>query len=142
MSEFEIKCTNCGKPMALSQALAGPILDAERRKAEAEAERRFAAERQVTEREATKVRAEDAETIAALQRAAETKDGELAKACLWRAVKFNNAVAVHVIRGRAVNHHVVLILEKTREHFADDVGHAHRENSQGTATTLHIGAKS
>jgi hypothetical protein len=81
MSELSIPCPECGASIELTEALAGPMLEAERRKAVAAAERRFAADRSVIEEAAAaKARAESASMIAALERATETKDAELAKA--------------------------------------------------------------
>lgn len=83
MSELSIPCPECGASIELTEALAGPLLEAERRKAADAAdaaERRFAADRSVIEEAAAaKARADSASTIAAMERAAEAKDAELAK---------------------------------------------------------------
>ena len=81
MSDLKIDCPHCGGPIELTEALAGPMLESERRKAVAETEQRFATERKaIEEAAAAKVRAEDAMTIAALEEAARARDAELAVA--------------------------------------------------------------
>jgi hypothetical protein len=81
MSSFEITCPHCEGTFELTEALAGPLLEAERNKAAAEAARLVASERKSIEAAAAaKVRAEDAAVIAELTRAAEAKDAEIAKA--------------------------------------------------------------
>jgi len=80
MSSLEITCPHCEGTFELTEALAGPMLETERRKAVADAERKFAMDRKaIEEAAAAKARAEDAATIAALKQAAEAKDVELAK---------------------------------------------------------------
>lgn len=81
MSELNIQCPHCGKPIELTEALTGPVLQAERRKADADSERRLATERQAIEAAAAAgVRAEYADVIADLRRASDVKDAELLKA--------------------------------------------------------------
>jgi hypothetical protein len=81
MSELNIQCPHCGKHIELTEALTAPILQQERRKANAESERRLATERQaIEEAAAAKARAENAEEIAELRRASDFKDAELLKA--------------------------------------------------------------
>ena len=81
MSELNIQCPHCGKPIELTEALTGPVLQAERRKADADSERRLATERQaIEEAAAARVRAEDADVIAGLRRASDLKDAELLRA--------------------------------------------------------------
>ncbi len=81
MSELNIQCPHCGKSIELTEALTGPVLQAERRKADADSERRLATERQAIEdAAAARVRAEDADVIAELRRASGVKDMELLRA--------------------------------------------------------------
>ena len=81
MSELNIQCPHCGKSIELTEALTGPVLQAERRKADADSERRLATERQaIEEAAAARVRAEDADVIAGLRRASDLKDAELLRA--------------------------------------------------------------
>jgi hypothetical protein len=81
MSELNIQCPHCGKPIELTEALTGPVLQAERRKADADSERRLATERQaIEEAAAAGVRAEYADVIADLRRASDIKDAELLRA--------------------------------------------------------------
>ena len=81
MSEFNIQCPHCGKSIELTEALTGPVLQAERRKADADSERRLATERKaIEEAAAARARAEGADVIAQLQRASEPKYAELLKA--------------------------------------------------------------
>ena len=81
MSELNIQCPHCGKPIELTEALTGPVLQAERRKADADSERRLATERQaIEEAAAAGVRAEYADVIADLRRASDVKDAELLRA--------------------------------------------------------------
>lgn len=81
MSELTIPCPECGASIELTEALAGPMLEAERRRAVAAAERKFAVDRAaIEEAAAAKVRAEGASTIAALKRDSDAKDVEVAKA--------------------------------------------------------------
>ena len=78
MTELEFSCTNCGAPNKLSEALAGPLIAAERQKAEAEAERRFAGSARRRAGCRRQARAEE-ETIAELRRAAEAKTPKSAR---------------------------------------------------------------
>lgn len=81
MSSFEITCPHCEGTFELTEALAGPMLEAERNKAAAEAARLIASERKSIEEAATaRVRAEDAAVIAEMKRAADAKDAQVAKA--------------------------------------------------------------
>lgn len=81
MSELNIQCPHCGKSIELTEALTGPVLQAERRKADADSERRLAAERRAIEEAAiARVRADDADVMAELRRASDMKDAELLKA--------------------------------------------------------------
>ncbi len=81
MSELNIQCPHCGKFIELTEALTGPVLQAERRKADADSERRLSSERQAIEdAAAARVRAEDADVIAELRRASGVKDTELLRA--------------------------------------------------------------
>jgi hypothetical protein len=80
MSNFNFPCPKCGGSIELTKALAGPVLESERQKAIADAERGFAATRQALESAAAKTRHESAAEIAALTQASEAKDAELAKA--------------------------------------------------------------
>jgi hypothetical protein len=81
LSDLKIDCPHCGGPIELTEALAGPMLEAERRKAVAEAERKFATERKVIEEAAAeKARAEGAARIKELESAAAAKNAEIEKA--------------------------------------------------------------
>jgi hypothetical protein len=81
MSNLNFSCPHCGESTELTEALAGPLLAAERQKAAVEAERRLTANRQAFESAAAaKARDESAAEIAALTRAAAAKDAEIAKA--------------------------------------------------------------
>lgn len=81
MNELRINCPNCDEPFELTEALAGPLLDAERRKGAEEAERRLEADRKaIAEAAADNARAEHAAIIADLRQAGAAKDIELTKA--------------------------------------------------------------
>ncbi len=81
MTELNIQCPHCGEPIELTEALTGPVLQAERRKADADSERRLAVERKaIEETAAARARAESAQVIAELQRASDAKDAELLNA--------------------------------------------------------------
>jgi hypothetical protein len=81
MSDLTIECPNCGNPIELTEALAGPMLEAERRKAMVETERRLAFDAKAMVEEATnKARAESEGAIAELKRQKKTGEAELAKA--------------------------------------------------------------
>ena len=81
MSEVKIDCPHCGNSIELSEALAGPVVEAERRKAIAAAEQHLASERTAIEAAvAARIRAEAAARIQALESAATIKDVELQKA--------------------------------------------------------------
>lgn len=81
MSDLKIDCPHCGGPIELTEALAGPMLEAERRKAVAEAERKFAFDRTaIEEAAAKKARTEDAAIIAELRQRTEAGEAEVARA--------------------------------------------------------------
>lgn len=81
MSSLEITCPHCEGTFELTDALAGPMLEAERNKAAAAAARIIANERKSIEDAAgAKVRAEDAAIILEMKRAAEANSAEVAKA--------------------------------------------------------------
>lgn len=81
MSSLEITCPHCESTFELTEALAGPMLEAERRRAAADAEQRFATERKaIEEAAAAKARAEDAARIAELEQANAAKDAQVEKA--------------------------------------------------------------
>jgi hypothetical protein len=81
MSNFTITCPHCGDPIELTETLARPLLESERDKAVAEAERRLSSERRAIEEAAeARARARDSVTIAALEQASSAKDAELARA--------------------------------------------------------------
>jgi hypothetical protein len=81
MIEITIPCPQCGQSFELTEALAAPLLESERHKAAAEAERRLRSEREAIAAAATAAaRKETAAEVASFKRAAEAKDAELAKA--------------------------------------------------------------
>jgi hypothetical protein len=81
MSDMNIDCPNCGHPIELTEALAGPTLEAERSKAIAETERRLAVNaKEIAEEAMKKARAESEAAIAELRRQKEAGEVELAKA--------------------------------------------------------------
>lgn len=81
MSSLEITCPHCEGTFELTEALAGPMLEAERRKAVAAAERKFETERKALEAAAVaKVREENAARIAELEQANAAKDAQVERA--------------------------------------------------------------
>lgn len=81
MSDLTIECPKCHYPFELTEALAGPMLEAERRKAIAQAEQRFASDAKAIAEEATrKARAESEAIIAEFERRREAGEAEVAKA--------------------------------------------------------------
>ena len=81
MSNINFPCPHCREPIELTEALAAPLLASERQKGVAEAERRFAADRQAIENAAAaKARDESAAEIAALTRGAAAKEAEVVSA--------------------------------------------------------------
>src|SRR5687767_11337179 len=53
MNEMKIECPHCKKPFELTEALASPLLEAERRKVTTEVERRLAVERDAAAQKAS-----------------------------------------------------------------------------------------
>ncbi len=81
MPDLTITCPECGASIELTEALAAPLLEAERLKVAAESQRKLATERAAIEAAVSaKVRAEEAAKMAVFERASEAKDAELAKA--------------------------------------------------------------
>src|SRR5688500_4444863 len=52
-NELNIDCPHCGKPFALTEALAAPLLHAERKKLDTEVVRRLTSEREAAAKQAT-----------------------------------------------------------------------------------------
>lgn len=81
MSNMTIDCPHCGGAVELTAALAGPLLEAERRKALEQAKREFASERKSIEEEAAaRAKAEADVRIAELTEVSAQKEAELAEA--------------------------------------------------------------
>lgn len=81
MSDLNIECPHCGRSIELTEALTGPVLQAERLKADADSQRRLATARKaIEEAAAARARAENADVIVELQRASDAKDLELLRA--------------------------------------------------------------
>src|SRR5689334_11096722 len=81
MSELKIECPACGHSFELTEALAGPLLEGERRRAIMETERRFALDtKAIAEEAARKARAESEAAIVELTLQKEATEAQLAKA--------------------------------------------------------------
>jgi hypothetical protein len=81
MSDLKIECPKCNHPFELTEALAGPILDAERRKARAEAEQNLGARTEAAVAKALEeARAEAAATVANLEQQKQTAEEEVERA--------------------------------------------------------------
>jgi uncharacterized Zn finger protein (UPF0148 family) len=78
MSNFEISCPHCGNSFELTEALAAPLLEAERKKVESEVDRRVQAERTAIAKEAgAKVAAEYGVKLKASQAALAEQEAKL-----------------------------------------------------------------
>jgi hypothetical protein len=81
MNEIKIECPHCKKPFELTEALAFPLLEAERRKVTAEVERRLAAERDAAAQKASAaITAEYAAKLKASEAALSERDAKLRQA--------------------------------------------------------------
>lgn len=81
MSDLKIECPKCNHPFELTEALAGPILEAERRKARTEAEHDLGARTEAAVAKALeKARAETAVTVANLEQQNQAAQAEVEKA--------------------------------------------------------------
>jgi hypothetical protein len=81
MSELNIECPECGHHFELTEALAGPMLEEQRRKVTAETERRLAAEaRTAADAAVQKARVEWEASVAELKKQKEASDAQVAKA--------------------------------------------------------------
>jgi len=81
MSDLTIECPKCRHPFELTEALAGPMLEAERRKAVAEADQHFATNAKAMAEEAVKkARAESEGVIEEMARQRKSDEAEVAKA--------------------------------------------------------------
>ena len=81
MNEFLIDCPNCGHPIELTEALAGPLLESERRNAVAEIEKRLGEQVKTAVKEAEeKARRESEAVIAGLKQEKAASDIAVARA--------------------------------------------------------------
>ncbi len=81
MSDLKIECPKCNHPFELTEALAGPMLEAERRKAREEAEQTVASRTDIAVAHALeKARAETAATVASMEQQKRTAEAEVQRA--------------------------------------------------------------
>ncbi len=81
MSDLKIECPKCNHPFELTEALAGPLLEVERRKARTEAEQNLGARTEEAVAKALeKARAEAAVTVASLEQQKQAAEAEVEKA--------------------------------------------------------------
>ena len=142
MSDLMIECPKCNHPFELTEALAGPILEAEGRKAREEAEKNVASRTEAAVADALeKARAEAAATVASLEQQKQAAQAEVAKARaaelvalkakreaedarlaidveVARRVAEQTAAATDRVRSEATEQHA-LELEAERRHAAD-----------------------
>lgn len=142
MSDLKIECPKCNHPFELTEALAGPLLEVERRQARAEAEQTLGARTAAAVANALeKARAEAAATIASLEQQKQAAHAEVAKARdaelvalkmkqeaedaklaidveVARRVAEQAAAAADRVRSEAAKQHA-LELESERRHAAD-----------------------
>ena len=142
MSDLKIECPKCNHPFELTEALAGPMLEAERRKAREEAEQSVASRTDAAVALALeKARAEAAATVASLEQQKQAAQAEVAKARdaelaalkakqeaedaklaidveVARRVAEQAAAAADRVRSEAAKQHA-LELESERRHSAD-----------------------